>query len=89
MVYLLLAVCASASIALLFKIAARVGASGNIITTVNYLTAALCSGAMVLFQGPDFFLPDLSAFLGSLGERPSRAAWPWPSGWDASPAACI
>lgn len=69
MFYLLLAVCSSASIALLFKVAARVGASGNVITTVNYLTAALCSGAMVLYQGPDLFLPDLSAFLGSLGGK--------------------
>ena len=69
MFYLLLAVCSSASIALLFKVAARVGASGSVITTVNYLTAAVCSGAMVLYQGPDLFLPDLSAFLGSLGGK--------------------
>ena len=69
MFYLLLAVCASASIALLFKAAARIGAKGSVITTVNYLTAALCSGAMVLFQGPGFFLPSWNAFQASLGGK--------------------
>lgn len=66
MLFLLLAVCSSASIALLFKLAERVKASGPVITTVNYLTAVAISGAMVLLWGPPFQIAPPLAFVGQL-----------------------
>lgn len=66
MIYLLLAVCSSASIALLFKLAERVKAKGPVITSVNYLTAVILSGAMVLAWGPPFQKAPLWGFIGQL-----------------------
>lgn len=51
MIYLILALLCSASIALLFKWGQRRGACGPVITSANYLTAVCISGALVLAQG--------------------------------------
>lgn len=69
MLFLLLAVCSSASIALLFKLAERVKASGPVITSVNYLTAVVLSGAMVLLWGPPFQIAPPLAFVGQLSSH--------------------
>ncbi len=81
MLFLLLAIICSASIALLFKHSETSGMNRYAVTTTNYVTASLVAAGLVIAEWPG--LPDgysFSTALGQIGEALSRGTTLPPGG---------